>query len=474
MIRTIDEINKKIANGEAVVLTAEEFVKMCKQEGVKSALKKVDVVTTGTFAPMCSSGAFINFGHTVPPMRMERIKLAGVPVYGGIAAVDGYLGATAESEEDPTFGGGHVIELLIKGEKVLLQAWGKGTDCYPRRYYEGLVDKHSINDFYLFNPRNAYQNYSAATNGSERILYTYMGKLLPNYGNVTFSTSGELSPLLKDPKLKTIGVGTRIFLGGTIGYVVWYGTQFRTNVKEDDNGVPMVPARTLALIGDAKKMNAEYVKGAYFKNYGVTLFVGVGVPIPVIDEEIAFYLSLSNQELKTEVRDYSKPEKPLIKVVTYSELFSGEVELLGKRVKTSSLSSIPKARKIALTLKEWLKNGRFYLTKPVEMLNEERVLVTRPNEDFDILQSVEIDLEIERLKLSLRDECVGCGACVSVCNFTALKINEIGKIALVRERCTRCGLCGDVCPIGLLLPEVEDSRFDVMEVENSNEGPCFK
>jgi len=85
MIRTIDEINKKIANGEAVVLTAEEFVKMCKQEGVKSALKKVDVVTTGTFAPMCSSGAFINFGHTVPTMRMERIY----------AAVDLFLGANA-------------------------------------------------------------------------------------------------------------------------------------------------------------------------------------------------------------------------------------------------------------------------------------------------------------------------------------------------------------------------------------------
>ncbi|WP_069293168.1 homocysteine biosynthesis protein [Fervidobacterium thailandense] len=474
MVRTIDEINEKIANGEAVVLTAEEFIKMCKEEGVKSAFKKVDVVTTGTFAPMCSSGAFINFGHTVPPMRMERIKLAGVPVYGGIAAVDGYLGATAESEEDPTFGGGHVIELLIRGEKLLLQAWGKGTDCYPRRYYEGLVDKHSINDFYLFNPRNAYQNYSAATNGSDRILYTYMGKLLPNYGNVTFSTSGELSPLLKDPKLRTIGVGTRIFLGGTIGYVAWYGTQFRTNVKEDENGVPMVPARTLALIGDAKKMSAEYVRGAYFKNYGVTLFVGVGVPIPVLDEEIAFYLSLSNRELKTEIRDYSRPEKPLIRVVTYSELFSGEVELFGKLVRTSPLSSLSKAREIANTLKEWVEKGRFYLTKPVEMLNEERALLTRPNDDLDILQNLEIDLEIERLKSSLHNECVGCGACISVCNFGALRFNETGKVTVIRNLCTGCRLCEDVCPIGLPLPEVEVLQVKRLEVNECNEGTCCK
>ncbi|HRC95673.1 MAG TPA: homocysteine biosynthesis protein, partial [Coprothermobacter proteolyticus] len=216
-MKTIEEINAKIRSGQAVVLTAEEVVQMAKESSPKEIAEKVDVVTTGTFAPMCSSGAFINFGHTTPPMRMEKIKLSDVEVYGGVAAVDGFLGATQESDEDKSFGGAHIIEALIKGKDVFLEAKGKGTDCYPRKAFAGFINKDMINDFFLFNPRNAYQNYAAATNSSKRILYTYMGKLLPNFGNMNYSTSGELSPLLKDPNMLTIGLGTRIFLCGTEG-----------------------------------------------------------------------------------------------------------------------------------------------------------------------------------------------------------------------------------------------------------------
>jgi uncharacterized protein (DUF39 family) len=268
-MRSVEEINKRILSGEAVVLTAEEVVRLAKEEGVKRVAEKVDVVTTATFAPMCSSGAFVNFGHTKPPMRMEKIEIEGVEVYGGLAAVDGYVGATQESKHDKSFGGAHIIELLIKGKNLRFKAEGKGTDCYPRKQFEGLINRDMVNDFFMFNPRNAYQNYAAATNSSDRIIYTYMGKLLPHFGNVTYSTSGELSPLLKDPKMLTIGLGTKIFLCGTEGYVVWPGTQFRNDVKLNEHGIPISAARTLAVIGDAKKMNPRYLRAAYFKNYGV-------------------------------------------------------------------------------------------------------------------------------------------------------------------------------------------------------------
>ena len=54
--------------------------------------------------------------------------LNGVEAYAGIAAVDAYLGATQISETDPAnkaypgefnYGGGHVIEELVAGRKVL-------------------------------------------------------------------------------------------------------------------------------------------------------------------------------------------------------------------------------------------------------------------------------------------------------------------------------------------------------------------
>ncbi|HOJ95171.1 MAG TPA: homocysteine biosynthesis protein, partial [Fervidobacterium nodosum] len=306
-----------------------------------------------------------------------------------------------------------------------------------------------INDFFLFNPRNAYQNYAAATNSSDETIYTYMGKLLPNYGNVTYSTSGELSPLLKDPKMLTIGVGTRIFLGGGIGYVSWYGTQFRNVVKINDKGIPIVPSRTLALVGDAKKMSTEFIKGAYFKNYGVTLFVGVGIPIPILNEEIAYYVSLSNRDIQTEIKDYSKIDKPTIKVVNYEELQSGYVEINGKKVKTSSLSSLNKARDISKILKNWIKEGMFFLTNPVEKLHEERKL--KSLSDKKIVDEPMRENYIT-LKSKIEKTCVNCGACVSLCSTNALYFDENREVRYDASKCTYCLLCSDSCPQGIRLP----------------------
>jgi uncharacterized protein (DUF39 family) len=121
MAKTYAEINEKIRRGEAVVVTAEEMIGVVKERGAKEAAKKVDVVTTGTFGAMCSSGAFINIGHAKPRIKIGggRVTLNDVSAYAGLAAVDIYVGATALQEEDPRnqvfpgefrYGGGHVIE----------------------------------------------------------------------------------------------------------------------------------------------------------------------------------------------------------------------------------------------------------------------------------------------------------------------------------------------------------------------------
>jgi uncharacterized protein (DUF39 family) len=221
MAKTIEEINEKIRNGTAVVLNAEEIIGYVGENGVKKAARDIDVVTTATFGPMCSSGAFFNFGHSDPPIRMTKVWLNDVPAYAGIAAVDAYLGATELSESLTNYGGAHVIQDLVEKKPVKLKAISYGTDCYPRREINTFINLESINQAYLFNPRNAYQNYAAAVNSSNKTIFTYMGKLMPNLGNITYSTSSQISPLLNDPYLRTIGIGTRIFLAGTEG--MWPG-----------------------------------------------------------------------------------------------------------------------------------------------------------------------------------------------------------------------------------------------------------
>lgn len=369
--KSFSEINEKISKGEAVVLTAEEFKRLAKECTPEELVKKVDVVTTATFGPMCSSGAFINFGHSQPPIRMEKVSLNDVPVCSGVAAVDAYIGATEVCPYNERYGGAHVIEDLIAGKDITLKATGKGTDCYPRKEIETKINKNSVNEFYMFNPRNAYQNYAAAVNSTNRIKYTYMGSLLPNYGNLTYSTSGELSPLLNDPLLRTIGIGTRIFLAGTEGFVAWNGTQFNTSKPRNEFDIPTSNATTLAVIGNAKDMSTQFLRAAYFEKYGVSIFIGIGIPIPVLDEDMARRLSITNEQIETHIVDYGIAEHPALAKINYAQLQSGSIEFNGKQLRTAPLSSMLKAREIAQILKEWIMKNEFQLSEPVKMFPQQ-------------------------------------------------------------------------------------------------------
>jgi len=70
MAKTIQEINEKIKKGKAVIVTAEEIISIVEQKGLPKAAHEVDVVTTGTFGPMCSSSAYFNVGHTKPKTKI--------------------------------------------------------------------------------------------------------------------------------------------------------------------------------------------------------------------------------------------------------------------------------------------------------------------------------------------------------------------------------------------------------------------
>lgn len=368
MSKTIYEINEKIKAGKAIVVTAEEVIGMVEENGYKKTAETVDVVTTGTFGPMCSSGMFVNFGHSSPPIRMTKVTLNDVPAFAGLAAVDAYVGATEMSlKRGMEYGGAHVIEDFIAGKDIALHAESYGTDCYPRKEIDTYVNKDNVNQIYMFNPRNCYQNYAAATNSTGKTIYTYMGTLLPRYGNVTYSTSGELSPLLNDPEYRTIGIGTRIFLGGGVGYVAWEGTQHNPDRKRTENGIPTLGAGTLALAGDIRGMSTEFIRAGVFQKYGITLYVGVGIPIPVLDEEMLAKVAVKNKDIYTHVVDKSG-KVDLDVLVNYEQLRSGQVEFNGKQVKTAPLTSLIKSRTIAAKLKKWILEEGFLLTEKVNDL----------------------------------------------------------------------------------------------------------
>ncbi|HAC65984.1 MAG TPA: hypothetical protein DCF68_21240 [Cyanothece sp. UBA12306] len=394
-MRTISEINDKILTSQAVVWTIEELKARVKESSVEEVFQQVDVICTGTFEPMESSGAMINIGHTDPPIKIRQCWLDGIPAYAAFGAVDLYLGATAMadygnsvdlSEMDnrqgnllPERGGGHVIEDLISGLGVHLRAIGQVTDCYPRSSFETTITRETINQFYLYNPRNLYQNFIVGVNGGERSLYTYLGPLQPGLGNAVYSNPGEIGPLINDPDLELVGIGSRIFLGGGVGYISWEGTQHFPLQKRLPNRTPIGPASTLALIGDAKQMSSQWVRGCYFHNYGPSLMLGVGIPLPVLSPEVIEHCAVRDGEIVAPVVDFSIPRRvrPTFGLVSYAQLKSGRITIEGKKVRVAPLASISLSRQVAEELKQWIEAGKFTLTEPVAPLPKDRSFMSQ-------------------------------------------------------------------------------------------------
>jgi uncharacterized protein (DUF39 family) len=380
-LRTYDEINARIEAGKAVVLTADEIIDYVDRKGLETAAREVDVVTTATFGPMCSSGCFLNFGHATPRMRITQAWVDDVPVYCGIAAVDAYLGATELRRNDPAnmifpgefaYGGGHAIERLVSGEKLRLIAQSYGTQDYPRRELATSFTIADLNQAIMVNPRNCYQNYNVAINGSDAPVYTYLGLLKPDMANLTYCSAGQLSPLLNDPLYETIGVGTSVWLAGARGHVYAEGTQHAPTCERGPNDVPTEGAGTLALTGDMKKMKAAFVRGVSLKGYGVSLALGVGIPIPILTTDILRRTTVRDRDIFAPVIDYSSdyPQRTgrVLCRLSYGELRSGEATVLGRKVEVGSMSSYAKALEVATLLQDEIRRGEFLLSRPISRL----------------------------------------------------------------------------------------------------------
>jgi uncharacterized protein (DUF39 family) len=392
-MKTYEQINDRIESGKAVVLTADEIIDYVDKKGLAAAAKEVDVVTTATFGPMCSSGCFLNFGHSKPKIRISEAWVEDVLVYTGIAAVDVYLGATQLRHGDPAnmyhpgefrYGGGHVIEDLVAGKKLQLFALSYGTDCYPLRELRTYFTINDLNQAIMVNPRNCYQNYNVAINNSDRTIYTYMGTLEPDGKNANYCSAGQLSPLLNDPFYDVIGVGTRVWMAGAQGHVYAEGTQHAGACERTPGGIPKGGAGTLALTGDMKQMLPEFVRGVTFRGYGVSLALGVGVPIPILNEDVLKRTCVRDRDIMAPVvdygHDYPQNTGKVICHVNYEQLRSGRIDVEGKEVAVGSLSSYYKALQIANLLADEIRRGDFRLAEPIASLPKDtkmKPLLTR-------------------------------------------------------------------------------------------------
>ncbi len=440
--KSVTEINNRIDDNSVKVVTAAEMTQIVAELGPDEAAEEVDVVTTGTFGAMCSSGVWLNFGHSEPPLKMTKVWLNDVEAYTGVAAVDAYIGATQPSvSRGIEYGGAHVIEDLLRKKHIYLKAESYGTDCYPRKELLTEVSLDELNQATMCNPRNGYQRYVVATNSTNKDLYTYLGKLLANFDNATFSGAGELSPIMNDPNYRTIGIGTKIVLGGAQGYIIGSGTQHS----------PQTGFGTLMVKGNLKDMDPYFVKASTFEKYGCSLYVGIGVPIPILNTEMAKSTGISDRDIITNVLDYGIPsrKRPILRKVSYEELKSGKIEINGQEVRTSPISSFSTARKIAEILKDQIKLGNFYLTQPVELLptNEGfNPLVCKKLVQYSFSSRIKSTFPGKSDIYINEEQCVNCGLCLSYCPSGVYSRDDDWNIFMDLSKCVKCGRCQDICP----------------------------
>lgn len=370
MIRTYEEINEKILNGKANVISALEAKSLIAEKGIKHFFNTIDVVTCASFEINTNAILYISFGQTDPLIYFSEAYLNNVQAYP-TGPTDLALSCVAFSEDKPEYSGAHILEELVKGNDVSLKVVGRGLDVFPNKEFETWFNLKDVNNAKLFLNQAINQNNIAAANSGGKDINSPMGTLLGHLENSTYNSSSFLNPLVNDPFCKTIGIGTRIWVAGTVGYITGHGSNHNPNQKRNEFKIPVGNAITLSAVADINGMKSKWLRGGFLKSFGPVLFVGIGVPIPVLNEEIAESLSITDEKINTTMFDFSIPRrtKPILGQYTYSELRTSTVVINKKPTLSAPLSSMAGAIEICDLTKESILKKELLLSKPVTPVN---------------------------------------------------------------------------------------------------------
>ena len=381
MERTINEINEKISLGKAQVITAGEAKHLIQDKGIKYLLDNTDIVVCSSFEMHSNAFLYLSFGQTDPLIYFSEAYINDVLAYP-IGPADLALSVVAFSKHNNEYGGGHVLEELVKGNDVHLKTTGRILEVYPNKSFERWLNLKDLNVGRLVLNQALNQNSIVATNSGEKDINSPMGTLIAKLENSTFNSSSYLNPLINDPYCKTIGVGTKVWVSGAEGIITGQGTSHNPLQKRNDSGIPVGPAITLSCVADIKSMNPKWVRGGYIKSFGPVLYVGIGIPVPVLNEEIAKYLSITDDRINTTIVDFAIPRrtKPIFGGCAYSELRTSTVAINKKPTLSAPLASMAFAGEISKELKELISAKGFYLTEPngeIDLKHETKKLDAR-------------------------------------------------------------------------------------------------
>lgn len=300
--RSIEDINKRIADGEATILTAHEFKDLVKERSPPK-LEEVDVVTCGTCGVMSGTTALFNLTVSEAGVfkKAKKMYLNGVPAFTGpcpnewLGSVDAFVYGTSHSINDHNYGGGFLFKDLLEGKEISIKLESIDGDII-----ESTTTLSEMGKAHIIGTRMAFKNYTAFTNPGKSPVSSIFNAipLDGEFKALSFSGCGEINPVQNDPNLFTITEGTKILLNGASAMVLGQGTR-SSDIKPN-----------IMLSGDMHKMDSDYI-GGFKTGEGPEVYDSVAIPIPVLNQDIFNNLMILNNDIPLTVADVKGRHLPL-------------------------------------------------------------------------------------------------------------------------------------------------------------------
>ncbi len=364
LTRSLEEINNKIEEGKAVILTASELCQLTKQ-GKELRFEDVDVVTTATKGLMSGTSCIMAFRISEPKKfkKVKTLKMNGINCYVGpcpnetIGLVDLIIYATDKSEENPNYGAGHLLRELVEKKPVHVIA----------ETVEGMIIEKdiTIDDIYfaeMLGIRHGFRNYNAFTNpGKNRLksIFTVMG-MHGDYQELSFCGCGAVNPFENDVEMEIIGIGTPILLNGAPGFIIGSGTRAspnRPNMMTKASLFDMIP---------------EFM-GGFKTSEGPEVICSIAVPIPILNEKIFNNLKRTDEKVPLNVVDIIG--RNTLGTVDYGQVWTDDLVI----------------------------GFTFGNCEKCELYNHCPIEMYCPTEAFKVIKGID------------RSKCFNCGTCLRLC-----------------------------------------------------------
>ncbi|MDO5851806.1 MAG: methanogenesis marker 16 metalloprotein [Methanobacteriaceae archaeon] len=301
-MKTIHDIEEKIENKTANILTAQELKEQFRNNN-EITVEDVDIVTTGTCGVMSGTTAILHLPVDKPGsfQKAKKVYLNGIESYPGpcpneyLGSVDLIVYGTNHSQTIPDYGGGFLFKDLIDNKKIDVTV----IDINDNKI-KTSISLDEIPFAKLMGTRMAFKNYTAFTNPTAETVKSIFNAKPMNgeYSELSFSGCGDINPLQNDPEMNIITENTKALLNGASATVISTGTR-STSQKPN-----------LMIIGDMKNMNSKYI-GGFKTGLGPEVYNTVSIPIPVLNEDILSNLKVLNNDIDLPLADIHGRHLPL-------------------------------------------------------------------------------------------------------------------------------------------------------------------